>query len=797
MLDLSQVKLVRSEWTGMELPLSAGERRIMDLIYRGYDNPSIEVCVAQPLARCLKTDGQDWLLYQTYLEDAWRAICKETKKHHGIEVVIEQPVSYSPPKKADLIRFNNMRLERENSGIIEFVVLGYLRAALRGKRKNNSRWIVDCFTTIHLMNSSYTGGNPLLGNAVKRVLDHVSESIDTTQAIENAREMIEDNPTLMEHAPIRLFEHQRDLFACFRETSASRFVMYVAPTGTGKTLSPLGLISEYVVIFMCAARHVGLALARAAVDQSHAVAFAFGCDTADDIRLHFGAAKHFTRDRRTGGIRRVDNAAGDKVRLMICDVLSYATAMDYLLRFNEPSRIIWYWDEPTMTLDHENHPCHDLISKNWHCNKIPNVVLSSATLPKPAELSPVIKAFGKKFPMHTVHEVVSHDCRKSITVVDRAGFAQVPHTIFSEYTEARECAELCKLDRTLLRYVDLGEAVDYIMTVNRMCTKRLVGDSLDIRSHFPHLTDVTMAGIKAYYLTLMTYVTEEEWTIVSVDIRARSTRRYASTVYASSSDAHTLTDGPAIYLCEDTNKVGQFMLQQANVPDAELHAAAAALQANDKRSEQLLLVEKKIEDLTAKDVSGGRDKKLGDEARGGPELQKLRDQSRQLLENMQHVALNPKYVPNSLLHLRRFEREGNRAFTSDISEVETMAILRLNDVSTAHKLLLLLGIGVFELDMTPRYTEIMKELASNQKLYLIVASTDFIYGTNYQFCHGYLGADTNSMSREKTIQAMGRVGRGNCQQSYTVRLRSPSALRRLYTADANRPELASMIRLLN
>ena len=39
-----------------------------------------------------------------------------------------------------------------------------------------------------------------------------------------------------------------------------------------------------------------------------------------------------------------------------------------------------------------------------------------------------------------------------------------------------------------------------------------------------------------------------------------------------------------------------------------------------------------------------------------------------------------------------------------------------------------------------------------QKLYLIIASDDFIYGTNYQFCHSYIARDLGDMSQEKAIQ---------------------------------------------
>ena len=51
-----------------------------------------------------------------------------------------------------------------------------------------------------------------------------------------------------------------------------------------------------------------------------------------------------------------------------------------MLAFNDASDIIWYWDEPTITLDYESHPFHEILQKNWKQNEIPNVVLSSATL---------------------------------------------------------------------------------------------------------------------------------------------------------------------------------------------------------------------------------------------------------------------------------------------------------------------------------------------------------------------------------------------------------------------------------
>jgi hypothetical protein len=90
----------------------------------------------------------------------------------------------------------------------------------------------------------------------------------------------------------------------------------------------------------------------------------------------------------------------------------------------------------------------------------------------------------------------------------------------------------------------------------------------------------------------------------------------------------------------------------------------------------------------------------------------------------------------------------------------------------------------------------MKDLAQNQRLYLIIASTDYIYGTNYQFCHGYLGKDLSDISQEKIIQALGRIGRNKLQQEYSIRFRDDAHLLKIFQAAVDKPEVVNMARLL-
>jgi hypothetical protein len=107
-----------------------------------------------------------------------------------------------------------------------------------------------------------------------------------------------------------------------------------------------------------------------------------------------------------------------------------------------------------------------------------------------------------------------------------------------------------------------------------------------------------------------------------------------------------------------------------------------------------------------------------------------------------------------------------------------------------------MGIGVFINHENITYTEIMKNLAEEQKLYMIIASSDYIYGTNYQFCHGFLSKDLD-LTQEKLIQAMGRIGRNNIQQTYTIRFRDDEQISKLFTSETDKPEIINMNKLFN
>ena len=255
-------------------------------------------------------------------------------------------------KKQDLIRIANSskKLDDIKDNIYEFILLDNAKQFFK-KRLCPMRY----YTLTQLIKNNVTYINHYVLQFVNWLIDEYKDKISKTNLIKNAYEYIEKNTVVFKYTDLKLYEHQARLFKSIKREGA-KLVLYQAPTGTGKTMSPVGLAKRKKVIFTCAAKHIGLQLANVHIngDKNSSCIWLQGCE----IRLHYFAAKDFVRHRKTGQIFRVDNSNGEKVELIITDIQSYLPAMNYMLAFNEPEDIVWYWDEPTITLDYDNHDFH-------------------------------------------------------------------------------------------------------------------------------------------------------------------------------------------------------------------------------------------------------------------------------------------------------------------------------------------------------------------------------------------------------------------------------------------------------
>jgi len=856
-MDLNQRKLNKSEWESIEVPVTDEEKHILTLICNGYHDVNIKYNKHISLFGFLKVEFsplmEDYLYYNYFLE-----------KINQINIYSDfvHDIKANPKiKKADLIRIQRNNIEKimNNVDIYEYLLLDIISKLFIHKETNT--WYIHYFTLYKLKSMSIQMLNRHVMNFVEFILKKLESELNMIDLIKNSVEFIEKNKLLLKYADLTLYEHQRELFTVCKN-AYPKLILYIAPTGTGKTLSPIGLSEGYKIdkitnekitqriIFVCAARHVGLALAKSSISVGKKIAFAFGCSSAADIRLHYFAAKDFTKNRKTGGIGKVDNSVGDKVEIMICDVKSYLPAMFYMLSFNQATNIITYWDEPTITMDYEEHELHSIIRENWQQNLIPNLVLSSATLPKLHEIGLTIDSFHKKFEGATIHNIISYDCKKTIPIINKYGYVIVPHSITNNPEKMLQIIENIKDNLTLLRYLDLNEIVKFIDFIS----------SKELCKSFEKLEDISMSSIKLFYLELLEriVITEpESWEKIYLHMNLLKEKRIQSNsfvdtngtpirkssslnsisicsegkplsrtvsvssieiskeeqtgIYVTTKDAFTLTDGPTIFLTNDVEKIAKFYIQQSNIPSQVMKDILNKISVNNTINEKITDLEHELELLTEKNnqssateesCGGGKIKKkdskvklASDTNADGKNIARLESEIERYKNMIQSVQLNETFVPNKILHLKKwFPHKIINTFTSDIEEHVIIEIMMLKDVDDSWKVLLLMGIGVFTNHPSITYTEIIKRLASQQKLYMIIASSDYIYGTNYQFCHGYLSKDL-SITQEKIIQAFGRIGRNNIQQEYTIRLRDDSQVEKLFYREMNKPEVINMAKL--
>jgi hypothetical protein len=883
-MDLQQRKLKKSEWDSIEVPVSKSELDILNLIMQGYHNVNVKINNNHSIFTFLKIEFSEKMenyLYNKYLRTRASKIEEDLKKIHPSykQLKLNSEIKINSADKVRLERFDESLLNKNDN--YEFLLLNHLEKLMEYKKINNQKLFHYHYYTLYkLIRNNIVRLNKHIIDITNCILNIFEEEINKLTIIENGVEFIERNESLLKYSDLTLYEHQKEIFTICKNPQP-KLILYMAPTGTGKTLTPIALSEQKKIIFVCAARHVGLALAKAAISVRKKIAFAFGCSSADDIRLHYYAAKVFTRNKRTGGIKKVDNSVGDNVEIMICDISSYLPAMYYMLAFFKAKDIIMYWDEPTITLDYDDHNIHNIIRRNWKKNKIPNIVLSSATLPKQHELTETLPDFLMKFSGAEIFNIVSHDCKKSIPIISKDGFVVLPHYLSESYEEILKITQHCSDHLTMMRYFDLKEVIEFIRFI---IDKNYGNSKTHIDRHFETLENINMKNIKMYYLILMQNIIKDKWSSVytyfknlrrprilentAVDAKGNTITKIKSIgpgitisntssnsknvlegepitrlssqqqitsskqeiivkgtsgAYVTTKDAYTLTDGPTIFISNDVEKIAKFCIQQANIPSLVMDDLMKKIEYNNVINERLHILESELEDIkeqsekqSKNEVSsfhngttisgrnkGNKDSKKStrncpEEMENRGKLNKFTQEINSLREMVKSASLNDAFIPNKKMHLDKWTTSLNtqNAFTSHVDEQIVCDIMALKGVENSWKVLLMMGIGVFINHENIAYTEIMKKLADEQKLYMIIASSDYIYGTNYQFCHGFLSKDLN-LTQEKLIQAMGRIGRNNIQQTYTIRFRDDEQIAKLFTSETEKPEIINMNRLFN
>jgi hypothetical protein len=558
---------------------------------------------------------------------------------------------------------------------------------------------------------------------------------------------------------VALYPHQSALYRIQKAPPEQRgLVLYTAPTGMGKTITPIMLAGCTKVVFVCAARHVCLALAQKSIAAGIGVAFAFGCNSPADVRLQHHAVNKFGRtDAKTGNMKEIDHLDGTKVQLCITDLGSVLHLFEWLRGqrgvLYDPAQYALFWDEPTIAMDAAEHPLHEHLRQMWRECDIPFRILSSATLPDEAQLAPMLDAYKARFPGRAVHAVHAEPGEGTVSVLDPANHAVMPHHYCADRAEAVACAAFLEAHPAVLRYLDLKSVL-----------RALSSNKGKWEHRFPTPASVSAQAIKRAYVGLLPDLVGDPY----------RHQLYESTIDFMGRDARHFV-GPCIFLAQDVAHIAQFCAQR--IPTTLVQSLQKNLAANDEVREKVDKLRKLFEDGIATE----NEKKVAAQ-RLSPANKKILASIDALLATIQPVELPPRFVPNSAEHRAFYQVEPTApCFTSQVDAATAGQILQ-TAVPAEWKILLLAGVGVFFSGAPAQYAEIVKRLAGQKKLFLIIADSDYIYGTNYPFFHAFVAKDLKeNLSQQKLLQACGRVGRFyDRKTTFTVFFRDPTFGRTLF-----------------
>ena len=811
---LEQTKLTEEEWKQLEESIqNEKENLILNMIQNGYYDNDIKCQTHMTLSNYLKLDKKfDQEIFVGLLKE--KIVLSNKKNILNVNNLINKISQTS--KKAKFSNSEKIKLENSfnllndglNTNIVEYKLLNeihkFSKLLYKEKGVEKDKKSLNHFINIFVLYNEFKNKlNTHFLSIVHSIIESHLNKVDIRMVLKNISLLYEHNK-IFDYKTLELYQHQKDIFNIFRNNrNVPKFVFYCAPTSSGKTLTPIALCQDYKVIFICASKHIGLSLAKSSFNMKRKIGFAFGCSSEENIRINYNAVhSHIT----TKNGRKIPNHKdGTNVELMICDVLSYESAMNYMKRYHNTKDIILFWDEPTIGLDVRENHLHTIIKKNWQINEIQNMVFSCATLPKEKQISPIVEGAKNKFPGLQFSYIESVDQISNIRLYNIDGNVIIPHDHFDNYEKI--CTFLNYHGSKYYKFFDCNECAKFLLFIDKEFSYNYID------SNFCLLKDISTYKIKEVYVSVLLELGSDKWNKIKELYQRKKTNRDNKEqvgIDLTTKNSCTLTNGPTLFVSDNVENVCKYLLMKANLDKNTLSGIESKIDKNRKILKNLIQMKKDYEDKIEcyKDCDN-----IMTDMRFPPEVIELHNKIEKTQNELISLSLDNIYKPNTRSHYKKWclepelTYEDSDIFSSSLSDEDIKDIVELYNIKTLYKLMMMMGIGVFSNSIMKetenkniqednnKYIETMKGLAEQKSLYLIIANSDYIYGTNYQFSHCYLSKDMKNLTQEKIIQCIGRIGRQEKNKHFSFRFRTQEHIDTFYSVVENSIEAENMNRL--
>ena len=205
-MDLSQVKLNKTEWDSIEIPLRTEEIRVIKLLMSGYTDLWIKNNHNTSLATYLRIsdsiDGLDDYLFQEYFEKTVRSIDPTL-------IPVTRKVKM---RKGDTMKINLNKADNiEIFNVYESKLLELIRSICECHTQRKE-FHIHYFTLYNLRKNFVPRMNIHVIKCIDTILERHADSIEIKKLVLDAHNVIEKNKMLIHNEDTNLYSHQRDIF---------------------------------------------------------------------------------------------------------------------------------------------------------------------------------------------------------------------------------------------------------------------------------------------------------------------------------------------------------------------------------------------------------------------------------------------------------------------------------------------------------------------------------------------------------------------------------------------------------
>jgi hypothetical protein len=143
-------------------------------------------------------------------------------------------------KKIDEMRISNNTFDASNDKIYEYILLEIIDNLVGFYVDKKANWYYYYYTLHFMRKNEIENLNKYVIEFVDHVLKQYETSFNIKTFIKYSQRFVEKNEYLLKYQDCGLYEHQKQIFTKCKNATP-KLILYIAPTGTGKTLTPIGL----------------------------------------------------------------------------------------------------------------------------------------------------------------------------------------------------------------------------------------------------------------------------------------------------------------------------------------------------------------------------------------------------------------------------------------------------------------------------------------------------------------------------------------------------------------------------